>query len=90
MNVDYLFPPVASSEEWNTYSYMNAKQKQMRNEKRGETETNTSLEREDLIGYCASHYISRKKIETSTVKTRSLAMLYVTESLMDDGLWVND
>lgn len=38
MNVNDLFFPVASSEEQNTCNSVNAKQKQMRNEKRRETE----------------------------------------------------
>lgn len=40
MDVDYLPPPRASREEWNTYNYMNAKQKQMRSEKTREMENN--------------------------------------------------
>lgn len=55
MNVNDLFSPVASSEEQNTYNSVNAKQKQMR---KREEKQNTSLEGEDLIGYCGSR---RKK-----------------------------
>lgn len=40
MNVASGFSPVASSEEKNACNYVKAKQKQMRNEKRRETENN--------------------------------------------------
>lgn len=68
--------------EINTYNYVNAKQKQMRNEKRGETE-NISLKREDLICFVGVPMPAGKKIEKPIVNARNLAVLCVTKTLMD-------
>lgn len=57
--------------------------------KKKEKQKIISLEGAGFIGYCGRSSTSRKKIEQSIVKTRSLTVQCISESLMD-WLWVND